>query len=64
MATAGQLRQGEDGATADPGVGRKACARGAGVLLARTGVGEIEDDVVRPREARMACASSSGLPVA
>ena len=38
MATAGQLRQGEDGAAADPGVGRKAWARGAGVLLTRTSV--------------------------
>ena len=45
-------------------MGRKAWARGARVLLARTGVGELEDDVVRAREARMAGANSSGLPVA
>ena len=64
LATAGQLRQGEDGAAADPGVGRKAWARGTRVLLERTGVGELEDDVVRAREARMAGANSSGLPVA
>ena len=63
LATAGQPRQGEDGAATDPGVGRKAWARGARVLLVRTGVGELEDDVIRAREARMAGANSSGLHV-